>query len=88
MLPPFPVDIPQTNLCCELHLNGAQETEAYNLYIDARYELTDTLTLRGGVRYSEEERDGRQAFDLAFLPAMAGGDLVRFAPNVLFFPTL
>jgi len=86
VLPPFPVDIPQTNLCCELHLNGAQETEAYNLYIDARYELTDTLTLRGGVRYSEEERDGRQAFDLAFLPAMAGGDLVRFAPNVLFFP--
>ena len=86
VLPPFPVNIPESTLCCELHLNGRQETEAFNIFIDTSLDLTDTLTLKAGVRYSEEERDGFQNFDLAFLPAVAGGDLVRFAPEILFFP--
>lgn len=86
VLPAFPVDIPQTTLCCELHLNGRQETEAFNIFVDTSFDLTDTLTLKAGVRYSREERDGAQAFDLAFLPATPGGDLVRFAPNAMFFP--
>lgn len=54
--------------------------------MDGAWDLTDTLTLKAGIRFSEEERDGAQAFDLAFLPAVPGGDLVRFAPEVLFFP--
>ncbi|ACT60154.1 TonB-dependent receptor [Hirschia baltica] len=86
VLPPFPIDIPSTELCCELHLNGQQTSDAFNLYFDTSFDMTDTLTLKAGVRYSEEERDGYQAFDLAFLPATAGGDLVRFAPNTIFFP--
>lgn len=86
VLPPFPVNIPESTLCCELHLNGQQETAAFNIFVDTSFELTDTLTLNAGVRYSEEERDGFQNFDLAFLPAVPGGNLVRFAPEVLFFP--
>ncbi|WP_439621068.1 TonB-dependent receptor [Hyphomonas sp.] len=86
VLPPFPVNIPESTLCCELHLNGRQETEAFNIFIDTSFDLTDTLTLKAGVRYSEEERDGFQNFDLAFLPAMPGGALIRFAPEILFFP--
>ncbi|WP_081811399.1 TonB-dependent receptor [Hyphomonas beringensis] len=86
VLPAFPVDIPESTLCCELHLNGSQETEAFNIFVDTSFDLTDTLTLKAGLRYSEEERDGFQNFDLAFLPAVPGGDLVRFAPEVMFFP--
>ena len=86
VLPPFPVDIPQSPLCCELHLNGDQTTDAYNVFVDAEFDLTDTLTLKAGLRYSEEERDGAQAFDLAFLSPTPGGEQTRFAPNVLFFP--
>lgn len=86
VLPPFPVSIPESTLCCELHLNGRQETEAFNIFIDTSFDLTDRLTLKAGLRYSEEERDGFQNFDLAFLPSAPGGSLVRFAPEVLFFP--
>ena len=86
VLPAFPVVIPESTLCCELHLNGDQQTDAYNVYFDTSFDLTDNLVLKAGVRYSEEERDGHQKFDLAFLPATPGGDLVRFAPNTTFFP--
>jgi iron complex outermembrane recepter protein len=86
VLPTFPVVIPESTLCCELHLNGDQQTDAYNMYFDTSFDLTDALVLKAGVRYSEEERDGHQKFDLAFLPATPGGELVRFAPNTTFFP--
>lgn len=86
VLPAFPVIIPESTLCCELHLNGDQQTDAYNFYIDTSFDLTDTLVFKAGVRYSEEERDGHQQFDIAFLPAIAGGEQVRFAPNTNFFP--
>ena len=86
ILPPFPVVIPESTLCCELHLNGDQQTEAYNIYFDTSFDLTDSVVLKAGIRYSEEERDGHQKFDLAFLPSTPGGDKVRFAPNTIFFP--
>lgn len=86
VLPAFPVVIPESTLCCELHLNGDQQTDAYNIFLDTSFDLTETLVLKTGVRYSEEERDGNQRFDIAFLPATAGGEQVRFAPNTIFFP--
>lgn len=85
VLPPFPVVIPQTTLCCDLHLNGEQQTEAWAIYLDTAVELTDRLTLKVGGRYSYEERDGRQAFDLTILSSTGGAD-IRFAPEVQFFP--
>lgn len=86
VLPVFPVSIPETNLCCELHLNGQQETEAIAIYFDSSFQLTDYISIIAGIRYSEEERDGFQHFDLEFLPATPGGSLVRFAPDAAFFP--
>ncbi|MEM8694764.1 MAG: TonB-dependent receptor [Pseudomonadota bacterium] len=80
VLPPFPVLFPETDLCCELHLSGEQETEAWALYLDTEWEVSDLVTLRLGGRYSEETRDGRQNFDLIMLPDM------RIAPNPIFFP--
>ena len=85
VLPPFPVVIPQTTLCCDLHLNGEQQTEAWAVYLDTAVDLTDRLTLKIGGRYSREERDGRQAFDLT-MRSPTGGPDIRFAPEVLFFP--
>ena len=81
-----PKRFPESTLCCELHLNGRQETEAVYAFVDADWALTDTLTLKAGIRFSEEERDGRQAFDLTILPATPGGPPIRFAPEVAFFP--
>ncbi len=86
ILPPFPIDIPESTLCCELHLNGRQETDAVYAFVDADWALTETLTLKAGIRFSEEERDGRQAFDLTILPTAPGGVPIRFAPEVAFFP--
>lgn len=86
VIPTFPISIPSSNLCCELHLNGSQQTQAFNFYADTTFRILDNLALKVGGRYSNEKRDGFQNFDLAFLPATAGGDLVRFAPNVQLFP--
>jgi iron complex outermembrane receptor protein len=66
-------------------LNGEQQTEAWAIYLDTAVELTDRLTLKVGGRYSYEERDGRQAFDLTILSPTGGAD-IRFAPEVQFFP--
>ncbi len=85
VIPPFPVVIPQTPYCCDLHLNGAQESEAWAVYLDTDFALTDRLTLSIGGRYSDEERDGRQDFELLVLSPGEGEDL-RFAPNVQLFP--
>ncbi len=35
-----------------------QETEAYGVFVDATYHLSDDWRIYGGVRYSEEEKDG------------------------------
>jgi iron complex outermembrane receptor protein len=79
-LPPFPVVFPQTDLCCELHLSGRQDTRAWAFYADTEWAVTNDLTLLIGGRYSEEQRDGFQNFDLVMLPD------IRIAPEVLFFP--
>ncbi len=80
VLPPFPVVFPETDLCCELHLSGEQETKAWALYLDTQWDVSDQFTVRLGGRYSEEKRDGRQNFDLVMLPN------TRIAPNTIFFP--
>ncbi|GHA20648.1 TonB-dependent receptor [Arenicella chitinivorans] len=85
VIPTFPIDLPQTPLCCDLHLSGQQETDAWASYIDFNYELSDQLTLKFGGRYSSEERDGSQLFELAIL-SPTGGESTRFAPNVALFP--
>lgn len=48
--------------CCELRLNGDTQTEAIAAFVDARFALTDQLTIAAGVRYSDETRDGAQEF--------------------------
>ncbi|WFL76290.1 TonB-dependent receptor [Altererythrobacter arenosus] len=80
VLPPFPIVIPQTTACCELQLSGAQDTEAFAVFAEADIELSERLTARVGGRYSWEQRDGAQRFELLVLPG------IRFAPEVLFFP--
>jgi iron complex outermembrane receptor protein len=80
VLPPFPVVFPDSDLCCELHLSGEQETKAWAAYLDTQWEVSDQITVRLGGRYSEEQRDGRQNFDLVMLPD------IRIAPNTIFFP--
>ena len=45
----------------EIYLQGA-ETEAYAVYADATYEVTPTVELSGGLRYTSEERTGSLDF--------------------------
>ena len=79
VLPAFPINIPESDLCCTLQLNGQQQTKAWAVYLDGSYDINEKLTAHFGMRHSNEERDGRQQFQLLF------GDGV-FAPNALFFP--
>lgn len=83
-IPMFPIVIPQTTVCCDLHLNGEQETKAWATYLDLTYEVTEKISLKLGGRYSWEQRDGAQLFELAILNP--GGDPIRFAPNTDLFP--
>ena len=85
VLPPFPVVIPQTTLCCDLHLNGDQQTEAWAVFAEANWNISEKLLLTFGGRYSDEERDGHQVFELSIL-SPTGGAPARFAPEILFFP--
>lgn len=85
VIPMFPIDIPQTPYCCDLHLNGEQETDAWAAYVEMSYELTDRVTLKFGGRHSWEERDGYQLFELDVL-SPTGGAPIRFAPNAALFP--
>jgi len=85
-IPVFPVDIPQTPLCCDLHLSGEQETEAWAVYLDTTYEINSQLSINIGGRYSHEERDGLQMFELVYLNPVTGGEPIRFAPNEALFP--
>ncbi len=79
VIPTFPLALPESDLCCTLHLNGDQETEAYAIYFEGAYELNEYWTIKAGGRQSWEERDGVQRFELTL-----AGD--RFAPNTVFFP--
>ncbi len=86
VIPIFPVVIPNTDLCCELHLNGEQETKAWAIYGDATFDVTERIAFKFGGRYSWEQRDGRQDFELVVLNPVPGGPTTRFAPEVAFFP--
>ena len=84
VIPSFPIDIPASPFCCDLRLNGAQESEAWAVYFDVQYDISEKLTFSFGARQSDEERDGRQDFELLVLAP--GTEGVRFAPNTLLFP--
>ncbi|NRD88901.1 hypothetical protein C8024_04680 [Sphingopyxis sp. BSNA05] len=80
VIPTFPIVFPDSDLCCELHLSGEQDTKAWAAYLDTQWNVSDQLTVRLGGRYSEETRNGRQNFDLVMLPD------IRVGPNVALFP--
>lgn len=86
VIPAFPIDIPQTTLCCDLHLNGQQSTKAWATYLDLKYDISEKFSVNFGGRYSWEERDGAQLFELVVLSPTPGGEPTRFAPNPALFP--
>ncbi|MFN2099985.1 TonB-dependent receptor [Altererythrobacter sp. MF3-039] len=75
--------LPQGAGCCVFELNGRLETEAYAVFLDGSYELTDRLTARAGIRYSKEERSGENqlATELALNnPVLLGPPFTNVAP--------
>ena len=48
--------------------NGAVDIEAYGIYAEGSYQLTDTLKIIAGIRYNYEERTGTGAFIFDALP--------------------
>ncbi len=61
--------LPQTD-CCLLRLNGESESQAVAVFGEATYDLTDTLELVIGGRFSWEERGG--ANDVTFQNFLGG----------------
>lgn len=57
LFPPS-VALPNDPNCCVFLLNGRLETEAYSVFVDGSYDVTDRLAFRAGVRYSIEDRGG------------------------------
>ncbi len=51
--------LPNDDNCCLLELNGTGETDAWAIFGEATWDITDNLELLVGGRYSEEERGGR-----------------------------
>ena len=58
-------EFPDDPECCLLRLNGATKTDAFAVFGEAEYGLTDRLKLVLGGRYSTEKRDGSN--DLVFV---------------------
>lgn len=67
---------PITDNCCLLRLNGTSEAEAYALFGEATYDLSENLELLVGGRFSSEERGG--ANDVTF-QGLLGGILANVA---------
>ena len=53
-----------------------QKTEAYGVFADATYHLSDDWRVYGGVRYSEEEKDGEMQVFQVFVPLCGFGSPV------------
>lgn len=67
--------------CCQLLLNGTAKTEAFAIFADGNFKLTDTLAVLFGGRYSRERRDGSNNVQLDQVPAfdnIAEFDAVTF----------
>ncbi|MFC3053327.1 TonB-dependent receptor [Kordiimonas pumila] len=63
--------LPSDDECCLLKLNGSSKTKAVAAFGEATYDMTDTLELVLGARYSWEERSGINAVELASFPSDA-----------------
>ncbi len=75
--------LPQDPECCVFKLNGRLETEAYAIFVDGSYELTDRLTARAGLRYSKEERGGENLLSTELElnnPVLLGPPFTNIAP--------
>ncbi len=49
-----------------------QDTTAWALFVDGTYELTDRLSLSGGLRYSREEKELQKSFFVSSAPGVSG----------------
>lgn len=53
-----------------------QDTNAWAIFVDGSYELTDDLTLAGGLRYSREEKDFEKNFITSSVAGVSGSSVV------------
>lgn len=77
------VRLPNDANCCVFNLNGNLETEAYSAFVDGSYEITDSFTIRAGVRYSSEERSGENLLSTELElnnPVLLGPPFTNIAP--------
>lgn len=70
--------LPSNPDCCLLLLNGSSETEAYAVFGEGTYTLTDQLDLVLGMRYSDESRDGDNNVQLVNFPSDALNNVAEF----------
>ena len=69
-LPRVPVQFAfEQDGCCLLLLNGRSETEAFAIFGDGSFDVTDSLSVLFGARYSYEKRDGENITEFVDIPA-------------------
>ncbi len=71
-------ELPSNDVCCLLQLNGFSETQAFAMFGEGTYRLTDTLDLVLGMRYSDESRDGNNAVRLLDFPTPVLDNVAQF----------
>ncbi len=70
--------LPSDDECCLLLLNGRSETEAYAVFGEGTYRLTDRLDAVIGMRYSDETRDGNNNVQLVNFPTDVLDNVAEF----------
>lgn len=70
--------LPSNDQCCLLLLNGRSETDAFAVFGEATYQLTDRLDLVVGARYSDESRDGNNNVRLLDFPSPVLDNVAEF----------
>ncbi|MEM1189759.1 MAG: TonB-dependent receptor [Pseudomonadota bacterium] len=70
--------LPSDDECCLLLLNGRSETEAFAVFGEANYRLTDRMDLVLGMRYSDETRDGFNDVRLVNFPTPVLDNVAEF----------
>ncbi|MEM9313276.1 MAG: TonB-dependent receptor [Pseudomonadota bacterium] len=70
--------LPSDDECCLLLLNGRSETEAFAVFGEANYRLTDRMDLVLGMRYSDETRDGFNYLRLVNFPTPVLDNVAEF----------
>ena len=59
------------NLGFRRPINDSLDTDSYAGYLNVSYNLTDTLRISGGIRYTDEQKRYRRATSTIFTPAIA-----------------